>query len=102
MGLRYAVTDNDQNPRMVAGLDLNEAEDGLIVYEETTDTVHHLNKTAAAILGLCDGTRDPAAIAAAVAELYELETDPTEETLRCLAELSEKSLIRWSAEPTPR
>ena len=48
----------------VPGLDVNPADDGLVVYVAATDTVHHLNKTAGVIFGLCDGTRDASAIAA--------------------------------------
>ena len=49
------------------------AEDGLVVYVAASDTVHHLNKTAGVIFGLCDGSRDAAAIADEVAVLFALE-----------------------------
>jgi hypothetical protein len=46
------------------------------------------------IFGLCDGTRDAAAIAAELGRLFELEAPPLEETLTCLDELSANGLIR--------
>ena len=80
---------------MVSGLDLNEAEDGLIVFDEGTDTVHHLNGTAAVILGLCDGSRDCGAIATELGNAFGLDAAPIDETLRCLADLSGRGLIDW-------
>lgn len=87
------MTDPSPHPETVDGLDVNEAEDGLVVYDQTTDTVHHLNKTAAVIFGLCDGSRDAAAIAAELAVLFDLDEPPLAETRTCLAELAEKRLI---------
>lgn len=80
-------------PRAADRLDLSEADDGLVVYAEATETVHHLNRTAAVIFGLCDGTRDAAAIAAEVALLFALDEPPLAETLACLAELAENELV---------
>jgi hypothetical protein len=83
----------DSRPVTAAGLDVNPAEDGVIVYVAATDTVHHLNKTAGVIFGLCDGSRDAAAIAAEVAALFTLEEPPIDETLTCLTDLAAKRLI---------
>ena len=80
-------------PRAADGLDVTEAEDGLVVYVEETETVHHLNKTAAVIFGLCDGTLDGQAIADELGTLFSLETTPLTETLDCLAELERNGLI---------
>jgi hypothetical protein len=88
------VADYPQNPRAVDGLDLSETDDGLVVYDDATDTVHHLNRTAAVVFGLCDGTRDAEAIADELGTLFGLEQAPLEETVTCLADLSGKGLIR--------
>ena len=77
----------------VGGLDVHDAEDGLVVYVAATDTVHHLNKTAGVIFGLCDGSRDTAAIAAQVAALFALDEPPLEETVACLSDLASRQLI---------
>jgi Coenzyme PQQ synthesis protein D (PqqD) len=81
------------HPRAVAGLDVNEADDGLVVYAEATETVHHLNATAAVIFSLCDGTRDADAIAAEVAVLFALGAPPIEETRACLDDLAANALV---------
>jgi hypothetical protein len=83
----------DRRPVTAAGLDLNPAEDGVIVYVAATDTVHHLNRTASVIFGLCDGTRDAAAIAAEVGVLFKLHEPPLDETVACLSDLAAMRLI---------
>ena len=88
------MADRPQNPQTVDGLDVSETEDGLVVYNDATDTVHHLNRTAAVVFGLCDGTRDAGAIAAEVGTLFALDEPPLEEIVGCLDELSETGLIR--------
>jgi hypothetical protein len=88
-----AMSERAVQPVTVGGLDVNEAEDGLVVYVAATDTVHHLNKTAGVIFGLCDGTRDSAAIARELAVLFALPAPPLEETEACLSDLAERGLI---------
>ena len=51
---------NNANPIRADSLEINEAEDGLVVYDPAEDMVHHLNPSAALIFDLCDGTRDVA------------------------------------------
>ena len=80
-------------PRKSEGLDVNEVDDGLIVYDESTDRVHHLNPTAAVILELCDGTRTASDIAGAVAETFGLDEAPDAETTLCLEELVAQGLV---------
>ena len=48
-------------PRPLARRDdihTEEVDDGLLVYDETRDTAHSLNRTAAAVWRSCDGSRD--------------------------------------------
>jgi Coenzyme PQQ synthesis protein D (PqqD) len=87
------MPDATRQPQTAIGLDVQEAEDGLVIYVAATDTVHHLNKTAGVIFGLCDGTRDAEAIAAELAALFDLATLPLDETLACLSELVESGLV---------
>jgi len=88
-----SMFEDGKRPVSAAGLDLNPGEDGLVVYDAATDTVHHLNHTAAVIFGLCDGTNDAAAIAAEVAVLFKLDEPPIDETVVCLSELAAMRLI---------
>lgn len=79
---------------MVDGLELHEADDGLVVYDEATDRVHHLNPTAAVILLSCDGDHDAAALAAIVAETFATDGVPLAETVACLDQLAAERLVR--------
>jgi hypothetical protein len=80
-------------PKIVDGLDINETDDGLIVYQESTDRVHHLNPSAAVVLELCDGTRSADVIARLVAETFSLAEVPEVETKACLEHLARETLI---------
>lgn len=83
-----------ERPRRAAALEVHELEDGLVIYNESTDRVHHLNSTAAAILYLCDGRRTPAGIAAEVQRLFGLDSPPDQEVLDCLEHLVRERLVR--------
>lgn len=86
-----------QNPIRSDGLEVEEAEDGLVVFDPRTDTVHHLNPTAAVIFDLCDGSRDAEQIAVLLGEVYELAAPPRADALGGLGELAERGLIEWRA-----
>jgi hypothetical protein len=83
-------------PVKVESLEVNEADDGLVVYDAARDVVHHLNVSAALIFDLCDGARSADDIAAVLAEVHGLPTPPVAETRSSLAELTERGLIRYS------
>jgi hypothetical protein len=88
---------NLANPIRREGLEIDEAEDGLIVFDPGEDMVHHLNPSAAVIFDLCDGSRDLDAITALLGEIYELATPPREDALVGLRGLAERKLISWEA-----
>jgi hypothetical protein len=80
-------------PKMCAGLDINETDDGLIVYQESTDRVHHLNQTAAVVFQLCDGSHELEEIAESVGKLFDLSEPPALEVEACLENLAREGLI---------
>lgn len=80
-------------PSVKYGIETNETEHGLIVYDETTDRVHHLNQTAALILELCDGTRTKEQIATDLGRLFELSESPLSTVEECLDQLRDEGLI---------
>jgi hypothetical protein len=85
------------NPIRSKDLEVDEAEDGLVVFDPHEDMVHHLNPTAAVIFDLCDGSRAPDAIAALLGELYELDGPALRDAQTGLHELARRGLIRWDA-----
>ena len=84
----------NERPRTAQGLEFNEVEDGLIVYQESTERVHHLNPTAAIVFQLCDGSRDATEIASVVAELFGLEHPPADVVESCIARFVQERLVR--------
>ena len=96
-----ANTMNTPNPIRSEGLEIDEADDGLVVFDPRTDMVHHLNPSAAVIFDLCDGSRDPDAIAALLAAVYELDVPARDDTLAGLRELVERGLVRWAPHDEP-
>jgi len=81
------------HPTMVEGLEVHEADDGLIVYDKARDRVHHLNASAGVILQLCDGEHDVAAIADFVARGFGLDAPPLDDTHTTIAKLTEEGLV---------
>lgn len=79
---------------MVEGLEVSEADDGLVIYDPATDRVHHLNPSAGVILQLCDGEHDAEAIADFVARGFDMAEPPIDDTRRALAQLEQEGLIR--------
>ncbi|MGD0379125.1 MAG: PqqD family peptide modification chaperone [Acidimicrobiales bacterium] len=82
-----------QLPKMAEGLDITETDDGLIVYQESTDRVHHLNPTAAVVLGMCDGTHTVEEIARVVGETFAVGEVPQRETEACVEDLTREQLV---------
>jgi hypothetical protein len=84
---------NQGHYQCIEGLDVHEAEDGLVVFNPATDSVHHLNHTAGVIFELCSEPVSLDKLSKAVAELYELEQAPIEEIVTGLNQLVEEGVV---------
>jgi hypothetical protein len=82
------------SPVAVPGLEVNETNDGLIVYDPGLERVHYLNATASVIFMLSDGTRDVRRIADAVGQAYDADRAPVAEVETCLSQLRNEGLVR--------
>lgn len=71
----------------------NEVPDGYVVYDPQRDEVHYLNLTAAAVLELCDGETDSAAIAQSMQVAFGLPQAPKADVEACLQSLATQGLI---------
>jgi hypothetical protein len=80
-------------PKAKDGLELVEAPDGLVVYDEVTDRVHHLNQTAAVILRLCDGTQTVEEITDIFARMFGVDRAPDDVIRECLSQLVDQQLV---------
>ncbi len=81
-------------PALADGLELVETDDGIVVYQDERERVHHLNQTAAVILQWCDGTRSVEEIAGLVADLFALDHPPVDDTRACVERLRTEGLVR--------
>jgi PqqD family protein of HPr-rel-A system len=81
----------------VPGLDVNEVQDGYVVYQPVQDRVHYLNQTAAVIFEYCDGLQTEDEIIASVAAAFELPADRQGEIRDCLSNLVAEGLIAQKA-----
>ena len=81
-------------PTPLADLDVTEVEDGLVVYDASSDRVHYLNPTASFVFLFCDGARDSATIAGLLQRAHGLDEPPVAEVGECLGELVDKGIVR--------
>jgi Coenzyme PQQ synthesis protein D (PqqD) len=83
---------------MQAGnLEVHEVSDGYIVYQTEQDRVHHLNRTAAIVFELCDGTHQPQDVVERVAEIYALDASAHGEIRAALDSLVQRGLVLSSS-----
>jgi len=83
-----------QFPAVVDNLEVNEVNDGLIIYDSATDRVHHLNSTAAIVFTMCDGQTSAESIARVLSEGFGLEESPIAHVTACLDRLSAQGLLQ--------
>ena len=70
-----AKPDDTRKPCAVTGLEVRAADDQTLVYDQQAAKVHVLNRTAAHVLALCDGSRTVEDIAAALAAAFATDTE---------------------------
>lgn len=78
----------------VDGVEVNEVDDGYVVYHLERDRVHYLNQTAVLLLELCDGRTRAGDLAGLLKAAYGLPAPPSDEVAACLASLVDEGLLR--------
>jgi hypothetical protein len=81
-------------PSVVDGLEVSEAQEGLVVFDPASDLIHYLNSTSAIVFTLCDGSHSPLEIASVVSGVFGLDEPPLDEVALCLKDLRGKGLLR--------
>jgi hypothetical protein len=81
-------------PKIAENIDINEVEDGYVIYQSEKDKVHYLNKTAVLVLEACTGNNSLADITSIVKEAYKLSEDPEKEVADCLNSLIREGLVK--------
>lgn len=80
-------------PAMAEALEVETTPAGAKV-RDSAGVTHYLNPSAAAVLLLCDGTQDAAAIAGQMKDLFDLDQPPVTDVLRALDQLEDLGLLR--------
>jgi hypothetical protein len=86
-----AITDR---PTRADRLEVTEVDDGLVVYHDSPERVHHLNNTAAYVFELSSGDRTIEAIAAEMGTAFGLKEAPLEAVIACVEHLRANGLLR--------
>jgi hypothetical protein len=81
-------------PKKSDDLEVDEVEDGFVVYQPDRERVHYLNPTANLILELCDGTLTATQIADVIAQTFDLAVPPSQEVDEALAKLEAEGLTQ--------
>lgn len=81
-------------PKKSDGLEIDEVEDGFVIYQPDRARVHYLNPSAKLILELCDGTLTVAQIAGLIEEAFGLPDAPRQEVDDALAKLETEGLVQ--------
>jgi hypothetical protein len=84
---------SETHPTRVEGLEAHEVDDGLVVYQQSTDRVHYLNAVASVVYELCTGEHTEAEIERLVGEAWGLPEPPTGEVRECLARFRAEGVV---------
>ena len=83
-----------KRPVRRAGLEIDKAKEGYMIYDPAKDRVHYLNHTAVVVLELCDGKTSPTRIAEMLRHAYGLPKAPRKDVERTLSQLKREGLVR--------
>ena len=89
-----ATVDWNACPRPAEGIEINQIEDGYVIYDPARDRVHYLNHTAVLVLELCNGQVAARDLPALLQDAYGLPEPPVNEVAECLEKLLEEGLVR--------
>lgn len=81
-------------PKIAEDIEINEVEDGYVIYQGEKDKVHYLNKTAVLVLESCTGGNSAGDIGEIVKQAYGLPEVPEREVADCLKTLYDEELIK--------
>jgi PqqD family protein of HPr-rel-A system len=81
------------HPARRADIEIEPVADGYVVYDPRRDRVHHLNRTAAFVLELCDGERTAGEIAGSLQAAYGLDEPVDRHVAECLEHLRREGLV---------
>ncbi len=81
-------------PRMADNIEINQVEDGYVIYQADRDRVHYVNKSAVVVLESCTGKNTHEEIERILQEAFDLPEVPEKEVTECLESLYQEGLIQ--------
>lgn len=84
---------NDPSLEQAPGLQVHEADDGLIVFDPENDRVHHLNASAGVLFSLCDRPQTNKQLARLFLQAYELSEDNAPQVQQSIDQLISEGLL---------
>jgi hypothetical protein len=84
---------SEARPSKAPNLEISEVEDGVVVYQDEPERVHHLNRSAALIFELSTGDRTVGDIAEELRAVFAMSEAPHDLVADCVRQLYELSLI---------
>ena len=79
---------------MADNIEINQVEDGYVIYQADRDRVHYLNKSAVVVLESCTGKNTREEIERILQEAFDLPGVPEKEVTECLESLYQEGLIQ--------
>ncbi len=86
----------EDRPQQVAGTEITEFDQGLLVRLAGSETARRLNNTASVVFDLCDGDHTVTQIAGELAGAFGLGASPLAEVAACVAELRRTGILAES------
>ena len=80
-------------PKQVEELEVNEVDDGLVIYQRRPERVHYLNGTASLVFELCTGEHSPEDIARLLGLAFALVEPPFDDVQVCLEQLRSLGVV---------
>ena len=87
------MTEPVTKPILVAGLEAHEVDDGLVVYQGSTDRVHYLNPVASVVYELCTGEHTEDEIVEIVGAAWGLVAPPHAEVQQAFAQFRAEGML---------
>ena len=81
-------------PSQVLTLEVDEVDDGLVIYQRRPERVHYVNNTAALLYAMSTGAMSAIEMALALEQAFDLTTTPLAETTDCIDRLLELGVLR--------
>jgi hypothetical protein len=82
------------SPQIANNIEINQVEDGYVIYQADQDRVHYLNKSAVVVLESCTGKNTLEEIERILQEAFDLAEVPKKEVAECLDSLYQEGLIQ--------